>query len=378
MFVNYLRKMFTVNILLLTSSIGLADYSFNDRNRDLCLKDNNQYFIWKASKDSPSMLLPIVKGSAFKSINIYAEKLEEEHKKRDFSLLLKEPDFSSLINDPQIYNIKENLSSDNDNKKVKILVLANRFGHMLAGDKFPFVRQKLERYGAEVHVLPIRLDLILTTKRSRQDLIDFIISSYDALVLIGGADIEPRLFGASRSYFTGATFSSIDSFELEIASEWLIRGKGAIFGICRGHQILAAIHGANIVQDLEIESPRQTIHFSPKTSSSNLDESTSIESSWHNITLTDKKNYLYEAIGHTAFLVNSRHHQGVALKEGQILYGARVVSDVDDLIEVLEFSEGRGFSVQFHPEDMETFVGEKIMEQMVRVTESFSFKKHLN
>jgi len=71
---------------------------------------------------------------------------------------------------------------------------------------------------------------------------------FDAVLLLGGADISPQWYG-ERALLCGPINKSRDLIEWTLARRALSDGK-PIMGICRGHQMLAAAAGGSLYQDL--------------------------------------------------------------------------------------------------------------------------------
>lgn len=71
------------------------------------------------------------------------------------------------------------------------------------------------------------------------------------LILHGGADISPSLYNEKVGKYThaGPFLSKRDKIELDLAEEAISLGI-PIFGICRGAQLLTAIAGGKLVQDV--------------------------------------------------------------------------------------------------------------------------------
>lgn len=71
----------------------------------------------------------------------------------------------------------------------------------------------------------------------------------DGVVLAGGADVEPRRYGAPTDPATGAPRPDRDEAELLLARLCLDRGT-PLLAICRGMQVLAVALGGTLVQHL--------------------------------------------------------------------------------------------------------------------------------
>ena len=70
-----------------------------------------------------------------------------------------------------------------------------------------------------------------------------------ALVLSGGADIDPALYGEARHPTVTRVFRERDAFELALCREALRRDMPTL-AICRGHQLLNVATGGTLFQDI--------------------------------------------------------------------------------------------------------------------------------
>ena len=149
----------------------------------------------------------------------------------------------------------------------------------------------------------------------------------DALLVPGGADIDPRRYGQEPLATTApADFAAQDQFEADMIAAALELGL-PVLAICRGFQLLNVEQGGTMVQDVEPDS----IH----------------RNSIHEVTI-EPDSALAQAIGSTALPVSSYHHQAIDL----VGEGLRVVGRAPDgVVEALEHPTAELIAVQWHPED---------------------------
>jgi anthranilate synthase component 2/putative glutamine amidotransferase len=76
-----------------------------------------------------------------------------------------------------------------------------------------------------------------------------VLDRLDALVVAGGADVDPARYGADRSPRTGPAHPHRDDAELALMAGALERDL-PVLGICRGLQLLAVLRGGSLVQHL--------------------------------------------------------------------------------------------------------------------------------
>src|SRR3954471_24363772 len=76
-----------------------------------------------------------------------------------------------------------------------------------------------------------------------------VLDRLDALVLAGGADVDPARYGAPRSPRTGPAQPHRDDAELALLAGALER-ELPVLAVCRGLQLLAVLRGGSLVQHL--------------------------------------------------------------------------------------------------------------------------------
>lgn len=165
------------------------------------------------------------------------------------------------------------------------------------------------------------------------------LSSCEGLVLTGGNDVDPSLYGGNvRHPKLGLLDYKRDDFERKVLDKALDRSL-PILGICRGLQIANVHFGGTLIPDI-IEQGHPS------------HESTNGTELRHQVTLTET-GLLSKIVGTKSGEINSCHHQA-ADKPGKNLRSTGFSND--GIIEALEFNEG-GYPaffhlVQWHPERM--------------------------
>jgi len=152
----------------------------------------------------------------------------------------------------------------------------------------------------------------------------------DGLILSGGGDIAPALYGAGNSH-SDEIAPPRDRTEWALL-EWAVRREKPVMGICRGMQVINVYFGGALVQDIPALLSSMTPHAD----------------STHAITLTHAR--LAEALGEPALHVNSHHHQGMTAATLAPDLEGLAVSEEDGVIEALWHRALPVLGVQWHPE----------------------------
>ena len=175
--------------------------------------------------------------------------------------------------------------------------------------------------------------LLPADERSASDPAE-LLDVLDALVLSGGADLDPASYGADPHPRTLGYRAERDRFELALCRGAIERDL-PVLGICRGAQIFNVARGGTLVQHLG----DGTLHVEePGTFST------------HEVRL-DPSSLAARAAGAERAEVRSHHHQALdRIGEGLVASGW---SEPDGLVEAVELPE-QSFAVGFlwHPEEL--------------------------
>jgi putative glutamine amidotransferase len=162
--------------------------------------------------------------------------------------------------------------------------------------------------------------------------VDRVVAALDGLVLAGGADLEPSLYGARREPETERTEPDRDAGERALLAAASEAGL-PVLGICRGMQLMVAMSGGRLHQHL----PKVVGHDGHRPAPGVYGE--------HPVR-TVPGTRLAELLGPTA-TVPSYHHQGIA-DPGTLSVSARAE---DGTIEAVERPDAAfHLGVLWHPE----------------------------
>ena len=152
----------------------------------------------------------------------------------------------------------------------------------------------------------------------------FNVEDYDTLVIPGGHNITPSIYGAKRHEKTYGTNEELDHLQID-AVKIFCDAKKPVLGVCRGCQLVNVALGGTINQHIP---------------------------GWHKKYRTvkiDEKSWLYKRLG-TTESVYHYHHQCVEdLAPGLV---ATQWDEQDDHIEAYEHETLPVYGIQWHPDSM--------------------------
>jgi putative glutamine amidotransferase len=172
--------------------------------------------------------------------------------------------------------------------------------------------------------------LIVPPFASERD-VETILDRVDGVVVAGGPDVDPCLYGAEPHPKLGPTDVGLDRFEIGFVRRALERDL-PIFGICRGAEVMNVARGGTLLQ--HIEGHRQEEEARIATQEVTIEEGSR----------------LAEVLGATKTRVNTFHHQAVEKLGGGV---EAVAWAADGVVEAIEL-QGMDFAigVQWHAEGL--------------------------
>ncbi|GFH40613.1 gamma-glutamyl-gamma-aminobutyrate hydrolase family protein [Lactococcus insecticola] len=181
----------------------------------------------------------------------------------------------------------------------------------------------LQTTGATVIIIPI----------DALDKIPDYVSMVDKILLTGGEDVAPQFYGEDPHRLLGLINPDRDAFEIAVIKE-SIKQKKAVFGVCRGMQLMNVALGGSLYQDLSLAS----------TTVKHLQAPTKQQFPTHFVAVdqTSSLNFLPER-----YHVNSYHHQAIHRLSDEL---SSIATASDGIIEAVENKNNRLLAVQWHPE----------------------------
>lgn len=189
----------------------------------------------------------------------------------------------------------------------------------------------IERAGGVPVILPNTADPALVGKMTER---------LDGIMITGGTDMDPRLYGGRADKTVSRVYARRDAFEIALVRHVLNETEKPLFGICRGLQVMNVALGGDLYVDLPSAGfPEHSFHdIYPREMVS------------HEVDI-QKNTLLQDILGCEKTGVNSFHHQAVKTPAPGLL--ATAWSVPDELIEALELPGERFvLGVQWHPEGM--------------------------
>lgn len=171
---------------------------------------------------------------------------------------------------------------------------------------------------------------------------EHILARVDALLLTGGADVDPQLYGETAHPTFESAEAGRDAFEIAL-SRAAVKSGMPLLAICRGMQVLNVAMGGTLIQDIPSQIPGALEHSLPEPRFAIAHEVWVARGTRLSKLLGD-----HMEDGETCH-VNSRHHQAVKIAAPGFDVTA---TSPDGVVEAME-QEGAPFcvAVQWHPEN---------------------------
>lgn len=162
------------------------------------------------------------------------------------------------------------------------------------------------------------------------------VARFDGLMVTGGLDADPSLYGRAVDPATGMFDTTADRWEIALIQA-ARRARKPVLAICRGHQLLNIAGGGTLHQHIA-DLPGIGSHGIPDGGGGTP-----------NTMIVEPGSRLAEAVGTDGVIGRCHHHQAVDSVGEDLVVTAR---SADGIIEGLEApADAWTVAVQWHPED---------------------------
>lgn len=184
---------------------------------------------------------------------------------------------------------------------------------------------------------------LLLSMDMQDDRMGLCLSHLNGVMLAGGTDVAPRLYGALPHNGLGQVDPLRDQFEIRLVNA-CHRLKMPVLGICRGAQVMNVAMGGTLFQDIASQYPDEC-QKKPM-----LHNQTSPGQYASHSVYVDKNSLLYSILKENTIEVNSFHHQAVK----DVAVALRICGAAPDgVVEAIDdVSHPFFLGVQWHPEKM--------------------------
>jgi putative glutamine amidotransferase len=163
----------------------------------------------------------------------------------------------------------------------------------------------------------------------------------DGVLLSGGGDVQPALFGEAKHEATSDVDPERDRVEIDLA-RWALDDDRPLFAICRGIQVVNVALGGSLIQDIPSQHGDRIEHRGGAIGAAR-------DQVLHEVCI-EPGSRIAAVFGPGNVGVNSFHHQAIKVLGDGLIVTSR---SSDGIIESVERPDRRYFlGVQWHPEEM--------------------------
>lgn len=204
------------------------------------------------------------------------------------------------------------------------------------------------------------LPIVFPAVEFNQRFIKEMLKIVDLLILTGGGDVDPLVYGEEVRFENVTRYQFRDKIELMLIKE-AINQQIPIFGICRGLQIINVFFGGSLYQNIKEQISSQILHWQ-----------NDIYHLSHNVAITPGS-FLAKILNESKIFVNSFHHQAVKKLGKGLKISAK---SADGIIEAIAHSTLPIFAVQWHPEV--SYVFDNYSKKIIKFCRDTAKRRHEN
>ena len=186
------------------------------------------------------------------------------------------------------------------------------------------------------------------------------IELIDGLMIPGGDyDLDPEVYGEKLEAETRTIRNNRSDFETLLIKSALDKNI-PILGICAGQQLLAAIHGGKLLQDIKTAYPNALAHEQKHLGIHMSKPSHSVDIMPNTL--------LHKIVKKDRIEVNSSHHQAVKSVGPKMIVSAVAPDGIIEAVEIPEYNFVLG--VEWHPEYIATPEDALIIKEFIKASKN--------
>jgi putative glutamine amidotransferase len=178
-------------------------------------------------------------------------------------------------------------------------------------------------------------------KQDCKEISEDYLESVSGLILLGGADIDPELYGEAN-YSCHSVLPFRDQMEMSLIQTAIAKNI-PILGVCRGFQMLNVFFGGSLHQQLGTKFQKHDFDHG----GDNRIAPSFVKKTLHHKILLEPDGLLFDWFRQDSQMVNSFHHQGVKNLGKNLKVEA---TSSDGLVEAFSHKTHQILAVQWHPE----------------------------
>ena len=181
-----------------------------------------------------------------------------------------------------------------------------------------------------------------------KDSVRLLLKKADGMIISGGEDVNPALYGKQKELERCGTINPHrDSLE-QMMTNYAVKNKVPLLGICRGHQILNVTEGGSLIIDIPTDVGSNYLHRDSRKAEEHT--STAV---YHEVYIK-RNTFLYNIVKVDSGSAYSNHHQAV----DKVAQGFTISAFAKDkVVESVEPTDTLIhpfiLGVQWHPEAMD-------------------------
>ena len=203
------------------------------------------------------------------------------------------------------------------------------------------------------NLIPVCVNDLMT-----KEMIDELYDSTDAVMCMGGSDINPITYKKEKHILTEFKEANRDELEIYIIKK-AVNDKKPFLGICRGCQVLNIALGGSLNQHI----PELKIDEDHGLGEGKVYDDL-VTNIFHTVHI-DKSSHTYEILKSLSINTNTAHHQSIKELGKDLKISGNTEGGIIEIIEH-EDSDYFCFGFQFHPEAMNDEITKRIWTEFVK------------